>query len=57
MLFSASDEKEAEKLIHDALLLDELGCFALVLEKIPASLAEKVAKSVKMPVIGIECRQ
>lgn len=49
----ARDEKEAEKLIHDALLLDELGCFALVLEKIPASLAEKVAKSVKMPVIGI----
>ncbi len=49
----AREEKEAEKLLHDAKILDELGCFALVLEKIPAVLAEKVTKSVKMPVIGI----
>jgi 3-methyl-2-oxobutanoate hydroxymethyltransferase len=49
----ARDEKEAEKLLHDSKLLDELGCFSVVLEKIPASLAEKVTKSVKMPVIGI----
>ncbi|MCX7954522.1 MAG: 3-methyl-2-oxobutanoate hydroxymethyltransferase [Bacteroidales bacterium] len=49
----AKDEKEAEKLISDAMLLDELGCFALVLEKVPATLAEKVTKMVRMPVIGI----
>jgi 3-methyl-2-oxobutanoate hydroxymethyltransferase len=44
---------EAEKLIEDAKLLEKLGCFALVLEKIPAALAEKVAKSISIPVIGI----
>ena len=49
----AKEEKEAQKLIHDAKLLEEAGCFALVLEKIPAKLAEKVAKTLKIPVIGI----
>lgn len=49
----ARDEKEAQKLINDAKLLEELGCFAIVLEKIPALLAEKVAKTLKIPVIGI----
>ncbi len=49
----AKEKKEAEKLVKDAKLLEELGIFALVLEKIPAALAEKVAKSVKIPVIGI----
>ena len=49
----AKEEKEAEKLLKDAKLLEEAGCFALVLEKIPAKLAEKVAKTLKIPVIGI----
>ena len=49
----AKEEKEAKKLLKDAKLLEELGVFALVLEKIPASLAEKVAKNLKIPVIGI----
>ena len=49
----AKEEKEAEKLLHDAKLLDEAGCFSIVLEKIPADLAEKVTKSVSCPVIGI----
>jgi 3-methyl-2-oxobutanoate hydroxymethyltransferase len=49
----AKEEKEAEKLLHDAELLEEAGCFALVLEKIPAKLAEQVAKNLKIPVIGI----
>ena len=46
-------EAEAEKLLSDAHLLEEAGCFALVLEKIPASLAERVAKELTIPVIGI----
>ncbi|MCX8479691.1 MAG: 3-methyl-2-oxobutanoate hydroxymethyltransferase, partial [Chitinophagales bacterium] len=46
----ATEEREAEKLIEDAKLLEELGCFSLVLEKIPADLAERVAKTVKIPV-------
>jgi 3-methyl-2-oxobutanoate hydroxymethyltransferase len=46
-------EEEADKLVEDAKLLERLGCFALVLEKIPAHLAEKVAKSISIPVIGI----
>ena len=46
-------EAEAEKLLHDAKLLDEAGCFAIVLEKIPAQLATKVAESLEIPVIGI----
>ncbi|RZJ72971.1 3-methyl-2-oxobutanoate hydroxymethyltransferase [Flavobacterium sp.] len=49
----AKEEAEAEKLMEDAKLLERLGCFAIVLEKIPAQLAEKVAKSVSIPIIGI----
>lgn len=49
----AKEEEEAERLKQDAKLLEECGCFALVLEKIPAKLAEEVAKSVSIPVIGI----
>ncbi|MFN0274819.1 MAG: 3-methyl-2-oxobutanoate hydroxymethyltransferase [Chitinophagales bacterium] len=49
----ATEEEEAKRLEEDALLLQQLGCFALVLEKIPAGLGEKVAKSVHIPVIGI----
>jgi 3-methyl-2-oxobutanoate hydroxymethyltransferase len=49
----AKEEVEAEKLLSDAKLLEEAGCFALVLEKVPASLAKKVAKSINIPVIGI----
>lgn len=49
----AKEEAEAEKLLADAKLLEQLGCFAVVLEKIPADLAEKVAKSISIPVIGI----
>ncbi|MBA3664631.1 MAG: 3-methyl-2-oxobutanoate hydroxymethyltransferase [Bacteroidetes bacterium] len=49
----AKEEEEAERLLEDAKLLQEYGCFALVLEKIPAALATKVAASVSIPVIGI----
>ncbi|OOV26356.1 3-methyl-2-oxobutanoate hydroxymethyltransferase [Flavobacterium sp. LM5] len=49
----AKEDAEAEKLLEDAQMLEKLGCFALVLEKIPAHLAEKVAKSISIPVIGI----
>lgn len=49
----AKDEEEAKKLIEDAHLLEEIGCFGLVLEKIPAKLAGTVAKELKIPVIGI----
>lgn len=49
----AKEEAEAEKLKSDAKLLEELGCFAVVLEKVPAKLAEEVAKSISIPVIGI----
>jgi 3-methyl-2-oxobutanoate hydroxymethyltransferase len=49
----AKEEAEAAKLLADAKLLEEAGCFALVLEKIPATLAEKVASSISIPVIGI----
>ena len=49
----AKEEAEARKLISDAHLLEEAGCFSLVLEKIPAVLAERVAKEVSIPVIGI----
>jgi 3-methyl-2-oxobutanoate hydroxymethyltransferase len=49
----AKEEEEAEKLIEDAKMLEEAGCFAIVLEKIPATLATKVAKSVNIPIIGI----
>lgn len=49
----AKEDAEAKKLIHDAKLLEEAGCYALVLEKIPAALAKKVAESIHIPVIGI----
>ena len=49
----AKEEEEAEKLLEDAKLLEKLGCFAIVIEKVPADLAEKVAKSISIPVIGI----
>lgn len=49
----AKEEAEAKKLIEDAHILEEIGCFAIVLEKIPAKLGEQVAKEVKIPVIGI----
>jgi 3-methyl-2-oxobutanoate hydroxymethyltransferase len=49
----AKEEKEANQLISDAKLLEKIGCFAIVLEKIPSDLAEKVAKEVNIPIIGI----
>ena len=49
----AKEEEEAKLLIEDAHILEEVGCFALVLEKIPAKLAERVAKELTIPVIGI----
>jgi 3-methyl-2-oxobutanoate hydroxymethyltransferase len=49
----AKEEMEANRLIEDAKILEEAGCFALVLEKIPAILAEQVAKAITIPVIGI----
>ncbi|HMS51649.1 MAG: 3-methyl-2-oxobutanoate hydroxymethyltransferase [Chitinophagales bacterium] len=49
----AKEDAEAHKLIEDAQLLEQAGCFALVLEKIPAALGEKVAKAIQIPVIGI----
>ncbi len=49
----AREEEEANNLMRDAKLLEEAGCFAIVLEKIPASLAAKVAKAVNIPIIGI----
>ncbi len=49
----AKEEAEAEKLMHDAKALEEAGCFALVLEKIPSKLAKRVAESLDIPVIGI----
>ena len=49
----AKEEAEAEKLVADAKLLEEAGCFALVLEKIPSSLTQRVVQAVKIPVIGI----
>ncbi len=49
----AKEEEEAEKLIEDAQMLEKVGCFAVVLEKIPAELAKKVAESISIPVIGI----
>jgi 3-methyl-2-oxobutanoate hydroxymethyltransferase len=49
----AKEEAEAEKLVEDAHLLQEIGCFGLVLEKIPAALAKRVAEELTIPVIGI----
>ena len=49
----AKEEQEAQQLKDDALMLERAGCFALVLEKIPAKLAQEVAESISIPVIGI----
>ncbi len=49
----AKKEVEAKKLKNDALLLEKLGCFALVLEKVPSKLAKEIAESISIPVIGI----
>jgi 3-methyl-2-oxobutanoate hydroxymethyltransferase len=49
----AKENAEAKKLVEDAKLLEKTGCFSIVLEKIPARLAKKVARSVKIPIIGI----
>ncbi|MBP7497451.1 MAG: 3-methyl-2-oxobutanoate hydroxymethyltransferase [Bacteroidales bacterium] len=49
----ATDKDEADKLLNDAQLLEKAGCFALVLEKIPAKLGAQVANYLKIPVIGI----
>ena len=49
----AKENAEAKKLVEDAKLLEKTGCFSIVLEKIPAKLAKKVARSVKIPIIGI----
>lgn len=53
----AKEEQEAQKLRDDARLLDELGCFALVLEKIPAQLTKDVSESITIPTIGIGAGQ
>jgi len=49
----AQDEVESEKLMDDAKLLQEIGCFAITLEKIPASIGKKIAEKLDIPVIGI----
>ena len=49
----AREEEEAQKLIEDAHLLERLGCFAIVLEKIPSTLAKRVSEELKIPIIGI----
>ena len=49
----AKDEEEAEKLVRDAHLLEDAGCFAIVLEKIPAALGTRVASELRIPIIGI----
>jgi 3-methyl-2-oxobutanoate hydroxymethyltransferase len=49
----AKEEKEAEQLLKDAQMLEKSGCFGIVVEKIPAKLAEKVTQTVNIPVIGI----
>jgi 3-methyl-2-oxobutanoate hydroxymethyltransferase len=49
----AKEEEEAEKLMEDALMLERIGCFGLVLEKVPAELAKRVANALTIPVIGI----
>ncbi|MCB0526627.1 MAG: 3-methyl-2-oxobutanoate hydroxymethyltransferase, partial [Saprospiraceae bacterium] len=49
----AKEEQEAQKLLADAKLLDETGCFSLVLEKIPAKLTKEVSENISIPTIGI----
>ncbi|MBK8044967.1 MAG: 3-methyl-2-oxobutanoate hydroxymethyltransferase [Haliscomenobacter sp.] len=53
----AKEEQEAEKLLADALLLEKLGCFGIVLEKIPANLAKRVSEQLEIPTIGIGAGQ
>ena len=49
----AKEEEEANQLLTDAKYLEKIGCFAIVLEKVPSSLAEKVGKEINIPIIGI----
>ncbi len=49
----AKEDEEADKLIADAILLEKTGCFAIVLEKVPAKLAQEVSEKISIPVIGI----
>lgn len=49
----AREDEEANKLIEDAILLEKIGCFALVIEKVPAKLTKKVAEALSIPIIGI----
>jgi 3-methyl-2-oxobutanoate hydroxymethyltransferase len=49
----AKEKEEADKLISDALLLEEAGCYAITLEKIPAKLAKEITEKVSIPIIGI----
>lgn len=49
----AKEEVEAKQLLKDTILLEKLGCFGIVIEKIPAALTKKAAKSVQIPIIGI----
>ena len=49
----AKEKKEANELIKDAKKLEKIGCFAIVLEKIPATLASEISRSIKIPVVGI----
>ncbi|WP_372946326.1 3-methyl-2-oxobutanoate hydroxymethyltransferase [Muriicola sp.] len=49
----AKEEEEAEKLLEDAKMLEKIGCFSIVLEKIPAALTKKVSESISIPTIGI----
>jgi 3-methyl-2-oxobutanoate hydroxymethyltransferase len=49
----ATEDDEAKKLVEDAHILEDAGCFALVLEKVPAKLAAQVARELTIPVIGI----
>lgn len=49
----AREKEEAEKLVNDARMLEEIGCFAIVIEKVPAELAAKVAQELTIPIIGI----
>jgi 3-methyl-2-oxobutanoate hydroxymethyltransferase len=53
----AQDDEEASKIISDAHVLNDVGCFAIVLEKIPATLANQIASEIKIPVIGIGAGQ
>ncbi|MBR1793501.1 MAG: 3-methyl-2-oxobutanoate hydroxymethyltransferase [Bacteroidales bacterium] len=49
----ATDEQEAEQVVRDAHILEKAGCFAIVLEKVPAKLAARIAQEIKIPIIGI----